>query len=271
MIKEFGRRLTRLAERGPDGRIINAARRLEPHVSAARPTNISMAILMIIMLAMLMAVAGCGGDNPPPPPPPPPPPSGVIDIPPNASWILRADANQGTAPALSDGAFDFPVCALIINPANGLPYAPCRAGYVETPLQANISNLGSITIDYTITGDNPVFTKQTNTDNTCDGPAVIRLWLHIANDPNLANLNGRWFSVPQNELRLGPGALTVNLRDLAQWTPIYPPANAGLFSIIKASIGGVGFGFGGGCFAMHGAAVTSGTARFILNRYLIQG
>jgi hypothetical protein len=196
--------------------------------------------------------------------------TGVIDIAPTATWILRADANKGTAPALSGGAFDFPVCAMITNPADGKLYAPCRAGYVETPLQANIANMGVITLNYTITGDNPVFTKQTNTDNTCDGPAAVRLWLHIANDPGLANMNGRWFSVPQTELRLGPGALVVNLVDLAQWTPIYPPGNAGLFSVIKANIGGVGFGFGGGCFAMHGVAVTSGSAKFTLERYKIE-
>lgn len=133
----------------------------------------------------------------------------------------------------------------------------------------------AVTLSYSITGTAPVFTNLSN-GNTCGGPPSISLLLHQAGD----NMSGqgayaffRWYSMPEEQpLELGDHVLTVPLT-VDKWIPVYastPDANAAGFATALANLGKIGFGFGGGCFATHGVAVTSGSARLTITGFSAQ-
>lgn len=215
--------------------------------------------LLIVMLAL--GLAGCGSSSSPPPPLPPPP------LPPPSSpsaspWSITQGSGaphrlqfNGTS-----SYFDFPVCASA---------SACWVSYVEQPY-GPIAGKTSITLTYSITGSEPVFDNH-SPGNNCGGPPTLSLLLHQAGD-NLSGVGAyafyRWYSTPTQVLELGDHTLTVPLT-IDQWTPVYPgmpDADAG-FATAKANIGSVGFGLGGGCFAAHGVAVTSGSAWFTITGF----
>ena len=128
-------------------------------------------------------------------------------------------------------------------------------------MRANISSAAGISARFKISGDNPVFSFRTEEGNTCDGPpAGVRLFM---SNGNLAN---RWFSNKIVTLALGEFEISETIHDMSLWQSV-PPA---VFWQVLAAIGSVGFGIGGGCFAAHNVAVTSGRARFDLTEYKIQ-
>lgn len=210
------------------------------------------------LLALLLAstLLACGGSNPPPSPPPP------LASP----WQVTA-ASLAIPVGIGNGAsyFNFPICA---DPHT------CHISYVERPWTTPLTGKSSITLNYSITGTDPVFDAHSNADNTCEPstPHVL-LIIHQANDttawfdPGSPFQFYRWFSAADAQpLTLGDHTLTVPLAE-ERWTPVYPGQagqDAG-WNTALANVGFIGFGFGGGCFAAHGVAVTSGAARFIIN------
>jgi hypothetical protein len=202
----------------------------------------------------LLAVflGGCSGSN-----------SASGQSPPSI-WAITQGSTTG--PLLTNG-FDFPVCA---DPTK------CWVSYVQRQQRRNLGPNKQIAMSYEITGNSPSFEYRTNWNNTCGGKPDLVLILQQVDD----NLSGdgpyayyRWFSQPVAQtLALGAFTYTVPL-DMAQWVPIFrssPAADATGWATMLANVGLVGFGFGGGCFAAHGVAVTSGTAHFQLKSYTVQ-
>jgi len=205
----------------------------------------------IPILPAILLLTGCGGggSSPPAQPPPPAPPFSLSISPFAPGWAVTHGKQINS---WSNGGFDFPVCA---NPID------CGPGYVEYPMRANISSAAGISARFKISGDNPVFSFRTEEGNTCDGPpAGVRLFM---SNGNLAN---RWFSNKIVTLALGEFEISETIHDMSLWQSV-PPA---VFWQVLAAIGSVGFGIGGGCFAAHNVAVTSGRARFDLTEYKIQ-
>jgi len=199
------------------------------------------------LVALLLCSCSDGGS--PPPPPSPVVVASEINLSSSGPWVVT---HGKQLPAWSGGGFDFPVCS---DPVT------CGVGYVEYPLRANISALGGIYVRFNISGDRPVFSYKTEAGNTCDGPpAGVRLFMSSG---NLAN---RWFSNKIVTLELGQLEISESIRDPSLWQSV-PPAS---FSQVLANIGSLGFGLGGGCFAAHNVAVTSGRARFDLTEYKVQ-
>jgi len=105
--------------------------------------------------------------------------------------------------------------------------------------------------------------------NTCQ-PLVptARIMFHQAGDAGTVLQNSyRWFSNATVPLAIGTFDLVVPL-DPPQWVNVGGQNGVNDvpgFAGAKANQGSIGMGFGGGCFAAHGVAVSSGAAQVIIN------
>ena len=189
---------------------------------------------------MLLLLASCTS-----PSPAPPPLKGTLG--PGAAWSVT----QGTNPrAISGGSF--------VMASSG------HDDYVEAGVSGALALGGSYSLTYTISGDNPAWIVPA--PGACT-PVVpqLRLLLHQAGD----NWSGagafetyRWYSTTAVPLALGTRTVVVGLA-LGNWTDVLgQQTDAAGFAAAFGSIGSLGFVFGGGCFAGHGVAVSSGTATF---------
>jgi hypothetical protein len=179
----------------------------------------------------------------------------------SVGWaITHGSAPQPLQSANGEVYFDFPVCASA---------SVCWVSYVEKPWTIPLAGKASVSLSYSITGTTPVFNNQ-SPGNICGGPPALSLLLHQAGD----NMSGqvqyswyRWFSWPEAQpLALGDFTVTVPLT-VDKWVPVFnstPDRNAAGFATAIANMGQIGFGLGGGCFAAHGVAITSGSARFVI-------
>lgn len=219
------------------------------------------------LLALLLA--GCGGGSSPPPvviiPPiiqPPP-------ITPGTPWQVTAASSPMTV-GLDNGIpyIDFPVC--------GDPKT-CHISYVEEDRSAALTGYASVTLTYSIVGNAPVFDGHSNADNNCE-PNVPHVLIILRQTGDNGSGQGpfafyRWFSTQDAQpLALGDHTLTVPLT-VDRWTPVFsstPEANAAGYATALANMGKWGFGFGGGCFAAHGVAVTFGSARLVNPQMTVQ-
>jgi len=179
----------------------------------------------------------------------------------SVGWaITHGSAPQPLQSANGEVYFDFPVCASA---------SVCWVSYVEKPWTIPLAGKASVSLSYSITGTTPVFNNQ-SPGNICGGPPALSLLLHQAGD----NMSGqgqynwyRWFSWPEAQpLALGDFTVTVPLT-VDKWVPVFnstPDQNAAGFATAIANMGQIGFGLGGGCFAAHGVAITSGSARIVI-------
>lgn len=213
--------------------------------------------LSVPIIILILLLAACGSSNNPPPPSPPPPPA--------TSWHITQSSQP--PPVVSADGFDFPLAAN----ANTK-----WVSYFELPFTTDISRLTSISVTYTLTGDNPVFDHSTP-NNVSTGPAAIYVMLHRAGD----NMTGqgdyayyRWFgpilkSPPVYPLELGTHTITLPLNDLLSWASLADQQQE-WFDLTRSNMGSIGVTFGGGDFYSHGICVTSGAAHFHLDGYSIQ-
>jgi hypothetical protein len=198
-----------------------------------------------------------------------PPPSRLLPFDVTAAhWLI--DATSGTIKKQGPWSYTFPLCP---NPQ------ACHTGYIAAAVNADISAANSITLSYVITGDQPVFDYRTNPNNTCGPGKPGALSLYIQRQGDDMSAMGvmayyRWFAVPERvDLALGSVTLTVSLKDVSKWVSVYssdPAVNASYWQPALASVGNIGFVLGGGCFAGHGVALTSGSATFTLKSYVVQ-
>jgi hypothetical protein len=213
------------------------------------------------ILAAALAVCVVGGNESPPPSPaiPPSPPG------PGTVWSMNYGRPLGAVQMQAGDFFDFPVCA---PDARGI--IPCSIGYVERPWPP-LTGKSLVTLSYTITGTNPVWSYKTNPNNNCgDGTGgTLSLFLHRAGD-NLFYPYHRWFSNPSHKsLYIGEVIYTVPLV-VSEWVSVFGQQSPAEFDIALQNIASIGFVFGGGCFAGHGVALTSGSARFTINSLTAQ-
>jgi len=132
---------------------------------------------------------------------------------------------------LASPSFDFPNCASAQQ---------CWISYVEMAWKTQLTNSPSVTLNYTITGSNPMFVNDTphNKAAACRSPATLVLLIHQIDDhgtlPNWINVNGQ-------------------------------STDSAGFAQALANPGSLGIGLGGGCFAAHGVAVSQGSATLTIN------
>lgn len=203
-------------------------------------------------LLLALALAGCGGSSssPPVPPPPLPPPvfSGAIS--PNSFAVTAGSPGV----SMADGVLPFPQCASVLT---------CWISYALAPVAIS-SSVGRVyKLTYTVAGTDPVFVHD-SANNTTDGHVTVRLLMRSA--------NYRMFSNAQ-PFELGDGSLAAIIA-AGNWILVDLGGNTvvdeALFNAELGHLTGVGFCFGGGFFACHGIAVSSGSARFTVNAASIQ-
>jgi hypothetical protein len=209
-------------------------------------------------IGVLLTLLGCGGGDSTAPAPPPvnPPFSGIISV--QAGWAIT---QSSALRALSAGGFAFQQCTSA---------STCWDSYVEVPLLVSVNGAQTYTLTYTITGDNPVWVND-SANNTCGGPSTLRLFLHKQGDVGVDH-SSRWYSgnAFAQKLELGLNITKVPFV-LANWINTDGQSTDALgFSTAMTHLGSVGFVFGGGCFAGHGVAVSSGSASFQIQTATIQ-
>lgn len=184
-------------------------------------------------------------------------------ISPVAAWSIT----QSSKPRpLSNGSFQFQQA-----PTASLAWD----SYVEVPLPAGLNGSETFTLTFTITGADPVFVHD-SPNNTTDGPTTLRLLLHRRGD-NMSGLGAfefyRFFSANEFDVQLALGQRTISV-PLAphNWISVFGKRGDATpdFAAALANIGSVGFVLGGGNFAGHGVAVSTGSASLQIDAATIQ-
>lgn len=212
-------------------------------------------------ILLLFLCACSGGSSPPPVVVAPSPPS------PGTQWSMNYTRPPNSVLMQPGDYFDFPRCDMAPASAQqpDVLIMPCAVGYVERSF-GNLTGAPALTLEYEITGTDPIFEYKTNPDNTCDGAATVEL-LIFKSPGNLNDPNARWFSHPSRQtLTLGKNTYTVPLT-ADQWIPIYPPGVPEMFQAALGNVKTAGFVYGGGCFAGHGVGLSKGSARFWVRRF----
>jgi hypothetical protein len=211
-----------------------------------------------LCLSLLISSMGCGFTDSAGPPDIPPQEPNVVSLDPR-NWYIFYSAGMPAHPAADpQGAwsFDFP------KSGNG-----GYLGYVETPFNATVT-LHNVTITFEVENNAAEYVVHDPTDHP---PATFRLMIEQQND-NLSNLNGRWWA-QASMYDLGSQdnqILTISIPLTSdQWTNVHGEHDAQAFAQALENVGWVGLTFGGQYFAGHGAAISSGSAKFILIDYSI--
>lgn len=136
--------------------------------------------------------------------------------------------------------------------------------YLTRPYSDGL-NGKTIRISGEILGLNPVFDWKRD---TCDVPARARIMIQKRND-DMRSANGRWWSC-ENYIDLKIGAFVIEVPvTYDKWTNVYGQKNASEFELAMNNVGRIGLTFSGGCSFGHGAWLSSGTARMIINKVSI--
>jgi hypothetical protein len=167
----------------------------------------------------------------------------------------------GNEPTVTNGSFQFP-------DANGV------AGYFYTHL-ASVPKLGqTLTLNYSVNGNNPVWQqhRQPPPAATDINPPTIHLFLWRFGD-NMS-CNGaydfyRMFAA-RTPLILGDNQVISVVLNSPPWTSCLAHTDATAFAATLNNLLGAGFVFGGQHFAGHGIYVSNGTATFKINSFTIQ-
>ncbi len=199
-----------------------------------------------LMLCLFLGLMGCSNSSSPPSPPAPLSAfAGAIAGP----WIVT----QGSSPGPQMDAF--PQCSSA---------STCWVSYVQAPLSVALVQGQVYELSYAIVGSDPAFVHD-SPNNTADGPATIRLLLEGA--------GYRAFSAVTQPLAVGGNTLTA-LISPANWIVVDTSGTtvdgAAAMPALLAHLDNAGYCFGGGYFACHGAAISSGSANFQLNSAVIR-
>ena len=175
--------------------------------------------------------------------------------------------------------------------ANRTAQSTCNAAhYLTTPLSASIANKSSITMMFSITGNNPTFDAcvEESDPSQCypnpGSPPNCRFYIEHANDTYITNPAYRWWSqtftangldVAVWPLQLANNVLfSVSLTDLTKWSDVngvradQDPTNS--FNDTKLHPYVVGFTCSGIFSYGHGVRLTAGSAKWTLQSYSIQ-
>lgn len=207
----------------------------------------------------LALTSGCGftGSGPNLPKDPPQVPD-VVSLNPQ-DWYILYSSGVGPHPSNDpEGAwsFDFPLWDSAKETGGHVNYVQTPFEATQTPSYVTVTfKVESTAPHYTVFGDKL--------------PATCRLFFEQKGD-NLVGPNGRWWA-PVSMYDLGPQDNQVHVITVPltpdNWTNVYGKQDANAFAAALANVGYFGLTFGGQYFAGHGAAIISGTSKFILINY----
>lgn len=212
--------------------------------------------VVLLILALATCSSGCGflDGGPSGPPAVPPGEPNVISLNPSDWYILYSAGIPEHPSSSSEGAWSF-----------AFPTQPNHVNYVQTPFQTTETPT-SLTITFRVDSSAPQYVV---TDPTDIPPATFRLMIEQQGD-DLTNPNGRWWAddflydlgSEDNQTLSVVVPLTSD-----NWSNVDGRHDANAFAAALQNVGWVGVTFGGQYFAGHGAALSSGTAQFVLIDY----
>ena len=128
-------------------------------------------------------------------------------------------------------------------------------------------------MDFTVeTAGDPVFQYKLNTDNICDTPANVSMYLQRRGDQMTASYEHyRWWSAG-TALATRQISVTIPLTPDA-WSQVFGKNGAQVPAEFNAALGdleAIGVTFGGGCFKGHGVNISQGTAKFTMTRFEVK-
>lgn len=205
------------------------------------------------VLTGLVLTVGCGysGSNPYGDPPPEP---NVISLNPQ-EWNILYSPDMPLHPAPDpEGAWSFEFPLRVDGSVH----------YVAVPFKGTIP-LHEVTITFKVESKSAQYAVMDPSDHP---PATFHLFFEENNE--IGNLNDRWWA-DYGGYNLGSQdgqvlIISVPLKS-ADWSNMYGQHDPVAFSAALAHVGTFGLTFGGQYYWGHGAAVSSGSAKFILINY----
>jgi hypothetical protein len=193
----------------------------------------------VVLLVFLLAGCSNGGNNAPSNP-----------VPSVGQWV---------------GSPPYPISG------NSFQFGSQVAGYFYTQFPA-APNVGqTLTLNYTLTGSNPVLQNHPNGGDS--GAPTLHLFLWQKGDNETCAGDYNFYRLFAGRTPLVPGANQVISVPLtgANWSPCFPTAvtDARLQTTLNNLLG-AGFTFGGQSFAGHGIYLSSGSATFTINSFTVQ-
>ena len=180
-----------------------------------------------------------------------------IPVPKVGQWVDFG----ATEPKIDGNSFAFPTSS------NG------TAGYFYTKLPARAGQ--TLTLNYSITGSNPVWQQHPQPSGTDSNPASLTLFVWRTADDLACGQNGQptasyrmWYP-KRNILQLGANQVLSVPLDPNVWTNCFAKADPVGFTAALANQLGLGFTFGGASFYGHGVYLSSGTATFTINSFTV--
>jgi hypothetical protein len=180
-----------------------------------------------------------------------------IPVPKVEQWV---DFGAGS-PRVNGNSFDFPT-----NSSGA-------AGYFYTKLPAKAGQ--TLTLNYSITGNNPVWQQHPQPSGTDSNPAFLTLFVWRTGDDLACGQNGpptasyRMWYPKRNILQLGVNQVLSVPLDPNVWTNCFGKTDPAGFTAALADELGLGFTFGGASFYGHGVYLSSGTATFTINSFTV--
>jgi len=214
-----------------------------------------LSVLPVVLLS-LACEAGCGLVVSAGVPAVEPEVPNVVSLDPQ-NWYILYSAGMPLHPSADpEGAWslEFP------NAADG-----GHVNYVQTPFNATITP-SQVAVTFKVESTDAQYVV---TDANDKPPATVRLFFEQQGD-DLQDPNGRWWAQSSMyDLGSQDGqtlTITVPLT-FDKWSNVDGKFDAQAFSEALKNVGWVGMTFGGQYFAGHGAAVSSGSAKYILIAY----
>jgi hypothetical protein len=199
-----------------------------------------------------------------------------------AAWQIRYSPGMPAQPSVASGGwqFAFPSNAAGVCPAPATQppdfnVSPCHhVDYVTVPYASPI-NTNSMVMTFDVIAQAPAYGYRTAPDNTCNSPAEVRLLLEHTGDAALSNPVYRWWSNPVAYTLDGSvsGAVLTAPLTPDQWSDVngqLGSSNPAAFADALSNVGAVGMTFGGGCFYGHGVYLDSGSATFVVTKFVLQ-
>jgi hypothetical protein len=180
--------------------------------------------------------------------------SSLYPLPNVGQWVTYG----GNEPSVNNNSFAFP--------ADG---GKTIIGYVYTQLSAVPKAGQTLTLNYSVSGNNPVWVSADKTDTV---PPTMHLFLWRKGD-NLGCAGAYNFYrlfADRTPLVLGDTQIMSTTLDSTNWIGCYGAVDAASFAGTLANLAGAGFTFGGQYFAGHGIYLSGGSATFKINSFNVK-
>ncbi len=195
---------------------------------------------------MALFLTACGGNSTPP--------TTSIPTPSIGQWV----GFGGSEPTVNNDTIVFPGAGQV-------------AGYFYTQLPS-VPKVGQMmTLNYTVTANNPVWVQAQSSSPDINPPTLHLFMWRKGDDLSCAGAFNFYRLFAARTPLVAGANQTVSVKiDSTQWIGCFGAVDANSFQGTLSNLLGAGFVFGGQYFAGHGIYLSSGTASFKINSLTVQ-